>query len=550
MRLARAFLLLAILLAACGVPPPAAGPTPPAAPTDAPPAHATGRPGGSGLGPTPVVTPLSEAELAATGAAQALATPTAFSAADQTAIAAAVAASVVAAQGTAAVVTPPELATRTPIVGMPRVLPAPIFMRSSEPPQVYRVEPDLATYSQITFEREPVLELAVPAEAGAIFYLVGDPAGAERTLVTLGGAGRRELLYGQLSSLAVSPDGLRAYVRIANPEPGLIVGQDESPAGVWATTPAGMRPSLVLADAPADGAYDPAAPAWTYSPIAVSPDGARLAVYAYDADGPAIPGGELVLVGGDGAPVRGPTCCEEPAWSADGAALHTAGGGPGPDLRYGLYRTDAATGAETAVLADTGGASVPLVVGPRELADGQLYAFVELAPAQGFGWEHPFRPALSRVAPDGAVTPLAPPVAAPLEVLWAENGAGAVIAAFAAEYGRPDQLFWQPADGRPATLIPFVGGDMAWAPANAPLAAASCDGFTPVAYQEGAARRPSAAVYDVQGRLRPLGFDAGPPDGLYGEQTRAAVAAFQGARGLPTSGDVDCATWQAMLAQP
>ena len=50
--------------------------------------------------------------------------------------------------------------------------------------------------------------------------------------------------------------------------------------------------------------------------------------------------------------------------------------------------------------------------------------------------------------------------------------------------------------------------------------------------------------------MRPLGFDAGPPDGFYGERTPAAVQAFQRSRGLPATGDVDCATWQAMLALP
>lgn len=522
MRLVCFGLLLAALLAGCGAPA-ASSPT-------ATPAQATQAPGGGpDLAPTPSATPQGAAEPAATATGTALATPT---------------------PGGEQAGATPEPATRTPVAGAPAVLPAPVYLRSSEPAQVYRIEPDAVTYAQLTFEREPVLELAVPAAAGTLFYLVGDPAGAQRTLVALDGAGRRELLTGELSGLAVSPDGQRAYVRIDNPEPGLIVGQDESPAGVWAAAAQGMRPSLVLADAPADGAYDPDSPAWAYSPIAVSPDGARLAVYAYDVDGPAIPGGELVIVGEGGALVRGPTCCEEPAWSADGASLHAAGGGPGPDVRYGLYRTDAATGAETPVLEDAAGAAVPLVVGARELADGQLYAFVELAPAEGFGWEHPFRPALARVAPDGAVTPLAPPVGAPREVLWEPGGAGALIAAYAEDLGRDDQLFWQPADGRPATLIPFAGGDMAWAPAGAPLAAGSCEGFTPVVYQEGAARRPSDAAYDVQGRLRPLGFDAGPPDGFYGERTRAAVQAFQRSRGLPATGDVDCATWQAMLALP
>ncbi|NTU82843.1 MAG: peptidoglycan-binding protein, partial [Chloroflexales bacterium] len=71
-----------------------------------------------------------------------------------------------------------------------------------------------------------------------------------------------------------------------------------------------------------------------------------------------------------------------------------------------------------------------------------------------------------------------------------------------------------------------------------------------VRHQGPAGRQFSAAALDVQGRLRPLGIDAGPVDGFYGDQTRAAVQAFQQSHGLPASGDVDCATWQAMLALP
>lgn len=537
-------LVLAGLLGACGVVEPPAG-ADAGSPTAAPVAQATGGPGGSDRVPTPAVTPLGDAERDATATAQAGATPTAFSAADMTAIAAATAA-VANGQGTTVAGAPPDLATRTPVVGAPEVLPAPLYLRSSEPAQVLRLERNAADYRQITFEQQPVVELAVPARGSAIFYLVGDPGGAARTLVMLGGAGRRELLYGELSSLVVSPDGQQIYVRIDNPEPGLVIGRDDSPPGVWVTSPAGLRPGLVLADAPGgDGE-----PAWTYTPIGLSPDGARLALYAYDREGPAIPGGEIVILAGEAAPVRGPTCCEWPVWSADGATLYSAGGGPGPDLRYGLYATDAATGAERAVLDGGQGDTIPLVVAPQRLADGELYAFVELAPAEGFGWEHPFRPALARVGPDGAVTPLAPAGPPPSEVLWEEQGAGAALVAPAPQYDRPDQLYWQPADGAPAVLIPFAGGDLAWVPAGAPLAAGDCAVFGSLGYQEGAARAASAAVFDLQGRLRSLGFDAGLADGFYGEQTRAAVTAFQQARGLPATGDVDCATWQAMLALP
>lgn len=540
-------LLLVVLLTACGAPG-LAGPTPtPLLPSEAATTttaalsqapQATGGPGGSDIVPTPAVPTLGAADLDASATAQAAATPTPFSAAD-------LATSTAIATGSAG----PPL-TRTPVVGAATVLPAPLYLRSPSTGQVLRVERDAANYRQLTFERQPVLELAAPA-AGGLYYITGEATG-QRALVALDSAGRRELLYGKLSDLAVTPDGARAFVRVEDPQPGMIVDQDESPSGIWSTYAEGGRPGLLIADVPADGVFDPEAPAWRYAPIAVSPDGRSLAAYAYDQDGPGIPGGELVLfdLAGQREPVRAPTCCEEPVWSDDGMFLLVAGGGPAPDTRYGLYRVDAATGAETPILSADGGDMVPLVTAPFAAPGGQIYAFVALAPAQKMSWQYPFQPSLARIGPDGAVTPLAPPVPSPIETLWAPGGAGALVSALAEDPERPSPLLWQPADGAPALTLAFDGEDMGWASAGAPLAGGNCGLFTTMSYQEGAARQEDPGVADVQARLLVLGFDGGPPDGLYGEQTRAGVAAFQRARGLPPTGAVDCATWQALLAQP
>jgi peptidoglycan hydrolase-like protein with peptidoglycan-binding domain len=55
-------------------------------------------------------------------------------------------------------------------------------------------------------------------------------------------------------------------------------------------------------------------------------------------------------------------------------------------------------------------------------------------------------------------------------------------------------------------------------------------------------------VLDVQRRLLAQGYtQLGAADGFFGDQTREAVRAFQQAGGLPVSGEVDCATWAALL---
>jgi hypothetical protein len=453
--------------------------------------------------------------------------------------------------------TPPGVVTPTPVAtteltptplaqppAEPALLPAPFYLIDSTTAQVLRVAPDGQQLSQITFEQAPVLELAVAAETGTLFYLVGDAQAEQRTLYALDGAGRREIFTGQMMGLVASPDGQRVAFRLEAPEAGLIIGQEDAPSGVWVSFATGMRPSLVLADMPVTGVWGED-PAWRYLPIGWSPDGDTLALFAYDQNGPALPGGEIVLLGPGGQVVRSQTCCELPVWSADSRALYNAGGGPGPDLRYGLYRNDAQSGVETALIAHDSDTSVPLVFAPRQLADGQIYALVELASAEGFSWEYPFSPALTQVGLDGSLTPLSPPLTWPAEALWADDGSGALVASYVGEEWEIGGLYWQPATISAAVELPVVGEFLAWAPTE--LAAGNCSMFVPLRYQDDAARQADPAVRDLQARLTGQGFATGALDGLFGAQTREALAAFQTSRGLASSGELDCATWQALL---
>ena len=70
----------------------------------------------------------------------------------------------------------------------------------------------------------------------------------------------------------------------------------------------------------------------------------------------------------------------------------------------------------------------------------------------------------------------------------------------------------------------------------------------------GAPTRPSSPTYDltttrgVQARLRDLGFDPGPIDGIRGPRTEAAVRAFQHSRDLVVDGIVGPKTRTAFAA--
>jgi len=59
-----------------------------------------------------------------------------------------------------------------------------------------------------------------------------------------------------------------------------------------------------------------------------------------------------------------------------------------------------------------------------------------------------------------------------------------------------------------------------------------------------------AAVRNLQGRLRALGFYRGATDGVWGPGTQAAIERFQQGRGLQATGQLNPATAQAMGLDP
>ena len=64
----------------------------------------------------------------------------------------------------------------------------------------------------------------------------------------------------------------------------------------------------------------------------------------------------------------------------------------------------------------------------------------------------------------------------------------------------------------------------------------------------------SKPIRSIQESLRRIAQSEGSippviPDGVFGEQTRAAVLAFQENRGLPTTGRIDLVTWEAITAR-
>lgn len=415
-------------------------------------------------------------------------------------------------------------------------LPAPVYLLQDD--QIVRLEPDGDRLTQITYEPQPVRDMSVAAN-GTLVYLTGDE------LVALDGAGRRVLLREQsISQPRITPDSQLVAYHLDAPRPGLIIGRDDSPDGVYLSAITGGRPRLLIADDPEPATPDVTQPAWRYQPVAWSPNGLHLLLYAVMRPALGIPGGEAVIVGHDDRVVRVFSCCEEELWSVDGNELTVAGGGPGPDVRFGLFRIDVVRGRETPVLTSSE-LTIPLVRAPQRLADGVIYAFVELVAVEDYSWEYPFRPRMVRVTDRGEVMPVrSERIGEPVAVLWDAQARGALV-----QFAEIDELIWLPADPNlPLKTTIATGIALAWVPAD-DLAARDCDGFTALIPQTDTARQYDSAVADVQGRLAALGFNPGPVDGLFGPATAAAVRAFRATASLPAGDTIDCAAWQTLLSR-
>lgn len=53
-----------------------------------------------------------------------------------------------------------------------------------------------------------------------------------------------------------------------------------------------------------------------------------------------------------------------------------------------------------------------------------------------------------------------------------------------------------------------------------------------------------------QKKLNFLGYDAGPPDGVFGERTKRAIAAYQRSIGAPVTGILTPLQQEALLSEP
>jgi hypothetical protein len=422
------------------------------------------------------------------------------------------------------------------------LLPAPVYLLDGG--QIWRMERDGQTRRQLTFESSDIFDFDIGAADNALAYVIGE--GAERTIVLLDASGRTELMRGPVWGPRIAPSGDPIAFQLEAPVDGLQIGREQgSDTGVWAIPRAGGRPGVIQASDPIGDPNNPREDARQFFPIAWSPDGTQLLMGVYFPVGEG--GYSAVKHVADGSVVEiAQVCCEE-SWSADGAAVIVAGGTQIQDTMLGLWRADPRSGQVSELIEPSEQAGSPLVTAARQLRDGAIYAFLTITSEPSIDGSNKVTP--HRVQADGSFAPLRDESYLLAGALWADDAGGAIVADAGdnpvGSYGR---LLWLPIDGGPAVTLAGRGSLMRWGSADPQPADGVCDRFRSIVWEPPASRAARPEVLDVQRRLLALGYaQVGQADGFYGDQTRAAVRAFQQANGLPDSGDVDCATWAALL---
>ncbi|CAG0929900.1 hypothetical protein TFLX_01472 [Thermoflexales bacterium] len=346
------------------------------------------------------------------------------------------------------------------------VLPAPLYYLapSGAMQQIWRIEMDGTTRTQITQESTGVSDFDLSASDGSLAYVSDnaliktDGRGSNRSVLVQGpplAPERDESYYtAEVTKPRWSPDGARiAY--------GL--------NGINLIEAAGGTPTTLQPNDPIPGPDDPMTQtANLYWPYNWSPDGARMLIEIgyYRSEGSL---GVLNLADNSVLSLSSPqgyVCCT-PAWSSDNQNIFYANAIDGI-VPPGLWRTDVTTGESQALINGIAKDAILSVAYALPAPDGNLYYFYAVTPAPSDpGRSIPL--SMYRAAADGVTdqTQLRTDTYVIGEALWAGDASGAVIvdmqaAAAAGQYPPSGPLYYLKADGSPAVLLVENGRLLRW----------------------------------------------------------------------------------------
>ena len=364
---------------------------------------------------------------------------------------------------TAVPTTEPPSATDTPTPSA--VLPAPLLFLSnrSGSDQIWRLDVDGVTLTQLTNEAAPVTDFDAAPVGGRLAYvsdndlIVANADGSGRALLVDGppqpAVDAPDRINTEMKQLRWSSDGARIAYGLNGVN--LIDASGGEPVVLQQSDPVPLPP-----DYQSDG------PVKFYWPNVWSPDGSRLLIdVAYFPEG-----GFLSVVdaaGGDLVDIISPegiVCCN-PSWSIDGTTVYYANRAPG-QIAPGLWRADAATGESATLIQGIVGEVFNMPGWAQQASDGRLYYF--FVSMSGFP-ETYARQSMYRADADGVTgqTQLRDDAHILGEALWASDGSGAVIvdaeeSAQANVFPLTGPLLFLKSDGGPELTLAGNGHMLRW----------------------------------------------------------------------------------------
>ena len=362
-------------------------------------------------------------------------------------------------------VTPQPLPSPTP---MARLLPAPLYFINAKDNQIWRMEVDGAALTQITHELAPVVSLDVSPVDGGLVYV------SNNTLIRAASDGTNRVVLVDGGWVDPQDPGARFTKQLLNPRwrptgEEIVFGQ----AGVNVIAADGAGgPHQMLASSPYPAAGAAPTNEAFYEPVSYSPDGRWLLVSkAFYPEG----GEYLLLLLNTGAapiPLRSsmsPACCQL-AWV--GQTLYLANHQLGM-FEVGLWRAEVPSGEFVPVVSNNLG--TPAQPAPADQlvhfvafpfgSQEQVFAFAASRPNTAEIFQTQTLLTLSRVAPDGRLTPLRGDGFIIGEALGAPDASGAVIMDINAhpnQYPPIGELRWLSASHTPAVDLQVQGSQMRW----------------------------------------------------------------------------------------
>jgi Tol biopolymer transport system component len=364
--------------------------------------------------------------------------------------------------------------------GAEGLLPAPIIYLGAEDglgvapgkQNLWRLEVDGSTATQITDEVVPITSFAVSPKDGAIAYTTFD----ENDLVRIEADGSNRTVLFDGSDLSSQPnDGewsRASNTNVAWSPDGALIAYGYG--GINIISAEGGEPSVLIPDKVVTVSGQVSQESRFYRPLTWSPDGTRLLAlegYGIEGSGYAV----VNVESGDVLSMGSAVLCCDPSWSLDSKSFYFSSAAFGM-IVPGLWQVDAIAGEvrtiirgmETVGLPDETGEPMVLIQSAKELRDGNLYAFTAEGTYEELFIDEETRSeiaptlTMSRISSEGAITPLRSDVYALGEALWADDASGAVITVMAGEKFPSGTLMWLASDGSEPVILNGRGFQPKW----------------------------------------------------------------------------------------